>query len=173
MQITKFLISPDRKQIDVTIIDAATITALNFWVDSTYKDYSKTIDLTAKLTASATENITLTLADLGLGFFDGIFFLEAQDPNEISEAVEKDLTRFKECILNKLVIYSVCDSCLQEQSIPLLNAHALLTGLEDAVEQAFINEIILINNALKLYCSNECISCGDKSNVINTNYYAT
>lgn len=173
MQITNFQISEDRSQIDLTIIDATNVSSLRFWSNVTYKDYSDAIDLSSKLTASATETITITLSDVGLVYFDGVYFLEAEDVSEISESITGDLTRYKECILNKLAEYSVCEECLQKENNSLLNAHALLTGLEDAIEVGFINEILLFINALDKYCSAECLTCGDRNNVVNTNYYST
>ena len=173
MQITAFSISTDRTQINVTITDAATISALRFWTNVTYKDYSLAIDLSSKLTASATETITITLSDVNLSYFDGVYFLEAEDPDETSTAIVGDLTRYKECILNKLLEYQICDDCLQEESVSLSNAHALLTGLEDAIELGFINEILLIIDALNKYCSNDCITCGQRDNITDTNYYSS
>jgi len=173
MQITSFEISANRTQMNVIITDAASITSLKFWTEVTYKDYSLAIDLTSKLTASATENITITLSDIGLSYFDGVYFLEAEDTDEISSAITKDLTRYKECILNKLLEYSVCEDCLKKESVSLTNANRLLRGLEDAIEQGFINEILIIISALKKYCSNECTSCGSRDNVIDTNYYSS
>ena len=173
MQITAFSISTDRTKINISITDAASISSLKFWTDITYKDYSLAIDLTSKLTASATENIIVTLSDLGLTYFDGVYFLEAEDIDETSTAITKDLTRYKECILNKLMEYSVCDDCLQKESPNLMNANRLLRGLEDAIEEGFINEILVIISALKKYCSNECTSCGNRNNVTDTNYYSS
>jgi hypothetical protein len=173
MQITDFSISEDRTQLNVVIIDAATISSLKFWTNLTYKDFSLAIDLTSKLTASSTENITITLSDVGLSYFDGVYFLEAEDPDELSSAIESDLTRYKECIVNKLAEFSVCDDCLEKDSNSLLNAHALLTGLEDAIEQGWINEILLFISSLNKYCSNDCITCGKRNNITDTNYYSS
>lgn len=173
MQITDFSISTDRTQIDVTITDASLLSSLRFWSDTTYKDYSKAVDLTSKLTASDTETITITLSDLGLSYFDGVYFLEAEDTSDISSAITQDLTRYKECILNKLTEYSVCDGCLEKEALSLLNAHALIIGVEDAISLGFINEILINLNALNKFCSNDCITCGQKDNVVDTNYYSS
>lgn len=173
MQITSFSISADRTQMNVTITDAATLSSLKFWTNSTYKDFSLAIDLTSKLTASSTENITITLSDVDLSYFDGVYFLEAEDTDELSIAITSDLTKYKECIINKLAEYSVCDECLEKELNSLLNAHALLTSLEDAIEEGFINEIIIFITALNKFCSNQCLTCGQKNNIIDTNYYSS
>jgi len=173
MQITTFKISQDRLSMNIIINDAATISSLKFWTKSTYKDYTKSINLTSKLTALATENITVTLAELGLSYFDGIYFIEAQDPNEISNAITGDLTRYKECILNKVVEYSICEDCLKDKSISLINAQSLLYALETGITQGFINEIVNITIALDKYCSNTCNTCGEYKNIVNNTYYST
>ena len=173
MTITQFEISLDRTQIDLTITTASAATALRFWTDKTYKDYNDLIDLTTKLTGVATEVIVLTLADLGLSYFDGVYFIEVEDPTEIVASITADLTRYKECILNKLMIYSICDDCLLEESIPLINAQSLLNGLETSIEQGFVDELFNIVSSLNKYCSNDCVSCGQYKNVITNNYYTT
>lgn len=173
MQITEFSISPDRTELNVTIIDAISVSSLKLWTELTYKDYSLSIDLTSKLTASATENITITLSDINIPYFDGVYFLEAEDIDETSTAITKDLTRYKECIINKLMEYSVCDDCLNKESNSLTNANRILRGLEDAINEGFINEILVLISALKKYCSNECNSCGNRNNITDTNYYSS
>jgi len=173
MQITQFEISSDRSQIDVTITDAATVSTLRFWTDSTYKDYSKSIDLSSKLTASATENITITLSDVSLPFFDGVYFLEAEDPDELSNVAVADLTRYNECLINKVKEITNCNTCLQEDNEELLYLNSLIRALEIAVSKGFINEILTFIDAIKVFCSNECENCGSYGNTINTNYYTT
>ena len=74
MQITLFKITDDKTQIDLTITDAASVTTLYVWTASTYKDYTLAIDLSSKLTASATENITIIPTDLSITEFDGLYF---------------------------------------------------------------------------------------------------
>lgn len=158
---------------NVTITDAATVSSLKFWTNLTYKDYLQSIDLTSKLTGSATENITITLSDVSLSYFDGVYFLEAEDPDEVSGAMTADLTRYKECILGKLMLVSACDECLEKNSTRLINAQGLLNGLETAVEQGFIDETFSIIDALNKFCGNDCKTCGERKNVVNNDYYTT
>lgn len=158
---------------DVVISDAATVSALRLWTDDTYQDYSKAVDLSAKLTGSATENITITLSDVSLPYFDGVYFLEAEDPDEVSSAIVGDLTRYKECVINKLAELSACEDCLDKESTPLKNAHAAIIGLEYAISLGFINEILLAVYTLDKFCSNECTTCGSKDNITDTTYYST
>lgn len=173
MQITNFKINSTRTAINLTIIDALNVSTLKLWTDKTYKDYNLAIDLTSKLSGIATENITITLSDLSTAYFDGVYFIEAEDNTTTSQAIDSDLTRYKECILNKLVEYSICDDCLKNNSISLINAQSLLIGVENAVGQGFINETFNLINSLNKYCSNDCNTCGKYSNIENNNYYST
>lgn len=171
MNITTFSISQDRTQINLVIEDAATLTDLKLWTDITYKDYSLAIDLSSKLTASVVEIITISLSDLSITYFDGIYFIEAEDPDEIANAITADLTRYKECILDKMLESIECGDCLKATNNNVLNAQTLLYSLETAIENSFIDEISLILIALKKYCSNDCKSCGEYKNIVNTTYY--
>jgi len=171
MTITNFSISNDRTQFDLTITDAASATSLKLWTVSTYKDYSLAIDLTSKLTGSATEVITISLADISQYYFDGVYFIEVEDVNEIVDSITSDLTRYKECILNKILNVINADGCLAENSAPFVNVQTLLYGLNTAIENSFIDEIIKIVNSLEKYCSNECISCSKYKNIVNNTYY--
>jgi hypothetical protein len=173
MQITTFQISQDRLSMSIIIEDAANATSLKFWTKSTYKDYALSIDLSAKLTGAITTTITATLADLGLSYFDGVYFIEAEDPDELSNAITGDLTRYKECILNKVLEYTICEDCLKKKSVSLINAQSLLYALETAITQGFINEVVNLTIALDKYCSNDCSSCLEYQNIINNTYYST
>lgn len=168
MQITQFSINNARTQINLTITDAASVTSLTLFTEDTYKDYSTAVDLSSLLTGAATESISITLGAISEAYFDGIYIIEAQDPDEVKYALTSDLTRYKECILNKLVELSLCDSCLKKESSSLINAQGLLNGLEDAVEQGFIEEATNIVKALDKYCSNDCVSCGKYNNSDST-----
>lgn len=165
MQITQFQISADKTQIDVTITDAATVSALRLWKDFDYQDFSLAIDLSGKLTASATENIVITLADLNETSFDGVYYLQAEDPDEVSIDITADLTRYKECILEKVIIANLGNRCLVENNIEMMNAQAILRSLAYAIELNFVNEIVKLLSMLQVYCSDECKSCGGYSNI--------
>lgn len=173
MQITQFEINALRTEIDVTITDAADISSLVLFTNATYKDFSQAIDLSAKLTASATETFTITLADLGQAYFDGLYFLEAEDTDEVSNAIVGDFTRYDECIINKLSELSICDDCLKSSSESLINARTALTSLEKATIQGFIDEAFNIIKILDKFCSNDCKTCGEYNNIVDNNYYTS
>ncbi len=172
MKITNIKISQDRTSINLTIEDAATASSLKLWDDKTYKDFSLAIDLTTKLTGSILENITISLADLNIPFFDGIYFIEVESSTEISFAITSDLTRFKECILEKTLAAGICDDCSTKNIQSVLNAQGLLRSLQDSIENGFIDEILLINKSLNKYCSIDCKTCGNLKNQVNNNYYS-
>lgn len=166
MKITEFKISDTNDQLELSIEDAASVVSLRLWKDSNYKDISKAIDLSSKLTSSSNELITITLSDIGESYFDGVYFIEAEDDNELSLEYVYDLISYKECIMDKLNSLDKLD-CLKTKNSNLLNAHSILLGLEDALEYRYINEILLYSKSLKVFCSNDCKQCKDKT-IIDT-----
>lgn len=170
MQITQFEISADKTQIDITITDAATVSALRLWKDFDYQDFEAAVDLSGKLTASATENIVVTLADINAPSFDGVYFLQAEDPDEVSVDVTAELTRYKECILERVVTTNLGNRCLAENNVETMNAHSILRSLAYAIELSFVDEILKLLSALQVYCSDECKSCGGYSNIDDYEY---
>jgi len=174
MEIVTFSLSTDKTKLNLVLSDAATATTLKVWTDATYKDYSEAIDLSTLLNNAASQSIEITPTDLNIPYLDGIYFVEVEDPAIVLNQVAANLTRYKECILNKLREVSVCLDCPGDKtSLALINLQGILYGLEIAIDQGFIDEITLKFNAIKKYCSDDCKSCGDKSNIIDTNYYST
>ncbi|MGK2864893.1 MAG: hypothetical protein ACSLE0_23375 [Chitinophagaceae bacterium] len=170
MQITQFEISADKTQMDITITDAATISALRLWKDFDYQDYDESIDLSGKLTASATEVIVVTLADISETSFDGVYFLQAEDPDEVSIDVTAELTVYKECILERVISANLGNKCLVEYNVETINAQSILKSLAYAIELKFIDEILKLLAMIQVYCSNECKSCGGYSNLTDYSY---
>lgn len=169
MQITSFNISESKTSINLVITDAASITSLYLWKHTNYKNYLEAIDLSSKLTSSSTETITITLSDINEIYFDGVYFIEAEDIDEVSSAITQELSRYKECNLDKILTLSLCDDCLKNNSNSIINSHNLLTSLEYAIELGFPNEIVNITKTLDKYCSDECKSCGGYQNIKDNN----
>jgi hypothetical protein len=165
MVITNFKINDAKTEIELSISDASSVNTLSLFTNKTYKDYSQVVDLSSKLTGSATENITITLGDLSIPYFDGLYFIQSEDSDEISQAITSDLTRYKECILDKVIELSICDDCLKRKSDSVINAQQLLIGLENSTEQGFIDESFILIKALDKYCSNDCKNCGEYKNL--------
>ena len=164
MTITLLEISNDRSQIELTLTDAATVTSLKLWTDKTFKNFNTAIDLSSKLTNAVTQYITITLGDLNIPFFDGIYFIEVEDPDEISLDYAYILDKYRECILDKVMYTTNDNECLKKGSLDLINAYMLLGSLNIALEDRYIDEILIIINALNVYCSNDCSSCGKYNN---------
>lgn len=170
MEITLFTVSADKTQLDLTINDAADVSALRLWKSNTFKDYERAIDLSSKLTGAATENIIITPTDLGEIYLDGVYFIEAEDTDEVSLAITLEDLKYRECHINNVIENGVCDDCLENGSIPLINSHTMLSALQMAVDNFFIDEIILLETQLKKYCDS-CDSCGEYGNIFATDYY--
>lgn len=167
MQITYFKLSTDKTKIDLTITDAADVVSLSVWTDKTYKEFSKLIDLSGKLTGAATENIEIFPSDLGLSFFDGIYFIEAEDDTEASLEFTYELSKYKECILTKAINATTCKESLEKSNTTLLNIYTLYKSLEYSIDLRFINEMLLIIDSLNKYCIDPCTTCSGNTESIN------
>lgn len=173
MEITSLLPSTDRSSLQLTITDAASATSLLLFTNQTYKDYNKSIDLSAKLDGQAAQTITISLSDLKQSYLDGLYFVQLESPTDICTAISLDSTRYRECILDQVLLLDTCDSCLKEESAHLLRSEALLKSLEICVSDGFVEEAFNIIKALDKYCSDSCKSCGQHNNVQTTNYFTS
>lgn len=171
MEIDSFNINEDATALILTLTAATNVDTLYLWTDKTYKDYSLAIDLSSLLDGQANQTIEISLQTLNIPYFNGIYFVEVSDVNTVDNSFLTVLTKYKECILEKLSKLGLCSSCLKTESTPLLNAQSLLNGIEYAVEQGFIEEAKNLIKALDKYCSNDCKTCGKYSNITNNNYY--
>lgn len=169
MQITSITLSTENQEISLTITDAAAVTTLYAWKENTFQDFDQAIDLSAKLTGAATENITITPADVNEQSFDGIYFIEAQDPTETSLEYVSQISRYKECVLGRLIKLNECSDCLNDENVDLYNVALSVIGLEYALTYRFIDEILSITATLDKYCSSACLSCDSFTTVSSTN----
>lgn len=173
MEITSFKPSTDRKSINLIIENASAITSILLFTNKTYKDYNKAIDLTAKLTASATENLSITLGDLKQSYLDGLYFIEVQDPTDICTAITLDSTRYRECVLNKMSNMDTCDECIKEVAGEILAAETLLSALTIATSDGYPEQAFNHVSALDRICSENCKNCGGLSNVTTVTYFTS
>lgn len=173
MQITTFEINNTRTAIDLTLTDALTVDKVYIFDNDSYKDYDKAVDVSDKLLGTATENLTITLSDLQIPEFSGLYFVEVitTDSKHYSDLV-LDTVRYDECILDKLLELPNCESCLNETSVTVTNSFNFLAGLQIAVKNGFIQEALNIIRGLDKYCSNKCKTCGPYTNINNNDYYA-
>lgn len=170
MILNSFTLSSDKKSLEVNISNASNINSLLLFTDKTFKDYSKALDLSNLLTNDANQIITINPSDLNVKNFEGLYFIELEDPSDIISGLLSVLTRFEECILEKVVKINLCDDCLKEQYLSIVNAQTTLEGIKIATEFGFIEEAINLINNLRNYCSNKCKSCGNYDNIITNNY---
>lgn len=160
MQITNLSISSDKSKINLTITDAASVVSLRLWDDTTYKDFGKLIDLASKLTGASTETIEITPSDIGITYFDGIYFVEAEDPTETSIEYTYELSKYQECITVKAAQTTSCTDCNNEKNKALNNVHALYRSLLMALDLRSINDMLSFIKTLDKYCTNTCQTCG-------------
>lgn len=160
MQITNFKISSDKSKIDLTITDAASVISLRMWDNTTYKDFTKLIDLSSKLTSSTTETIEIFPVDLGITEFNGIYYIEAEDPDQTSIEFTYQLNKYQECITIRALKLSACDDCLNEKDSILYNVRSLYESLLFAIDLRWVNEMQFLIEALDSICTNECTTCG-------------
>lgn len=172
MEITSFKISNDKASLTLSLTNATAATAISLWTDKNYKYESKKVDLTSKLTGAATETITMSLADIGIKYFDGVYFVEIYSPTKTCAGIAADLTRFKECVLKKLMEHTECVSCQKVEDPFLTNIHTMLTQLEVCIENGFVQEILSLTKSLDKHCSDSCNTCGSYKNITSNTYYA-
>jgi len=171
MTITSFKVAADRSNLTLNLSEASAATNIYIWSDKTYKYENKKLDFSDKLNAAATQSITITLEEMGIAYFDGVYFVEVLDPSKVCSKVAADLTRYKECIVNKIQKQQGCIPCGELIDSELLNAHVSLSALEIAIEQGFIQEILTILLLLNKFCTNTCSNCGQYKNITSNNYF--
>ena len=88
ISVTRFMVTNNLLSIDldVEINSGQTVTRLLLWDQKTYRDPSKSVNLTSLLSGSTnTESIVISASNAGVTKFDGMYFLQIETSN--SEAV--------------------------------------------------------------------------------------
>jgi hypothetical protein len=165
MEISSFTISADKTKLELKILDATDVSILRFWTQNTYKNFGELIDLSSKLTGASTQNIEITLTDIEEPYFDGIYFIEAEDSDETAVSFVGEFRRYRECMMNKLSHLNICDSCNDTIENTVINTDALLRALEHAMEERFIDEMLNFTKMLDKLCSDDCKTCGQYGNI--------
>jgi hypothetical protein len=165
MTITSFKVLADKTALELILTDASTATTLSLWTNKTYKTVGLETDLSDKLNGAASQTITITLADLDLSSFDGVYFIDVVSPTETICGIAAETTRYKECILNKRLEYVGEDNCLEYNYPSILNAQSLLLTLDLALEMKLPQEILTIVYALDKFCTEDCKGCGEYKNI--------
>lgn len=171
MKIVSFKPKDDGLALILTLENASNADKLILWTDDTYKDYNKAIDLTSLLTSDSSQIVEIPSTMISQLYLNGVYVIQIEDDINVASSITQYSVRYEECILEKLSALKLCDDCLNNESVELTNAQALLNGFRDAVSHGFIEEAGSIRRALDKFCSNDCKSCGHYYNIKNDNYY--
>lgn len=180
----------DEILVDVEVPDGNFITQVLLWTEDTFKDISKALDLSSLLSGTDNREIfSITLEDIGITEFDGIYFVEftSDEPENLSECsdckdnvalgITTDFTKYHECILEKTlnVVLNPKDSlfsdsvCGVSYNKDLVNASILLEGVYTALKFGWYQEAIKLLSSLEFYCDTGCKSCQSFSDTILQN----
>lgn len=165
MNITSFKVATDKSSLILDLNDAGTVTNLYLWTKETYKVEEFKIDLSSKLNGQFSQIINILPEDIGITNFDGVYFIDVVSITDTACAIAAELTRYKECILNKVLAYADCFSCLQVEQPEVLNAQTVLYTIEKAIELNLIQEVLTLVFFLDKVCSNDCNGCGEYKNI--------
>ena len=177
ISINTLQISSDKKSLVVSISTETgfVFTALNLWTEDTYKDSTKSINLSALLDSNTNdENFVITADNLSIPNFDGLYFIEFGDSNDTLQiGAVAELSTYKKCLLdNTLSILSsntnifTGEGCNNSEFNKLIYTHSILNGLQSSIISGYYGEAIDFINALKKFC-NKCSNCGQLNSILS------
>jgi hypothetical protein len=173
INVTKFLVSNDLASIDldVNITVGQTVTQLLLWTEATYKDPSKSIDLSSLIVGSSeVESLTISASNAGVSSFTGIYFVQITT-SEPEAAIVATFNLTQYYIVQAKLIANIDLSCLN------CNTNFQNALLFDLYLEATKNSLILgryqdaISNLSKLIItieSSDCDSCNDIDPIVST-----
>lgn len=186
IHINNFTINSDSTEINVSVETDVNyiISSAIVWTDETFKDYNQAIDVSNYLTGTSNiENFTLPASLFEVDKLKGIYFIEFETTSDVEETCEScsnnlgvatSLISFKECLLNKILEYSVCEGynsspCLNQLLCDIYNINILMEALKISLEFGYYGEAIDILTTLKKLCKNSegCVECGECSDCDN------
>mgnify|MGYP006110350997 FL=1 len=173
ISVTRFMVTNNLLSInlDVEINSGQTVTRLLLWDQKTYRDPSKSVNLTSLLSGSNnTESIVISASNAGVTKFDGMYFLQIETSN--SEAVVV-------ATFNMTQYYTVQAKLIANIDLSCLNCNtnfqnALLFDLYlEATKQALLlgRYQDAIENLAKLIITvdtSDCDACNDIEPLIST-----
>lgn len=173
ISVLKFMVSNDLATVDIKLeINAGqTVTQLLLWDEATYRDPSKSVDLTSLLAASTnTEEFSITAANAGVSSFTGMYF--AQVTTSDSEAVVV-------ATFNLTQYYTVQAKLIANVDLSCLNCNtnfqnALLFDMYlEATKQALVigryqDAINNLANLIITIDSSSCDECNDIAPVVSS-----
>jgi hypothetical protein len=173
INVTKFLVANDLASIDldVNVTVGQTVTQILLWTDATYKDPSRSIDLSALLAGtSEVESLTITASDAELASFTGIYFVQITT-SEPEAAIVATFNLTQYYIVQAKLVANIDLSCLN------CNTNFQNALLFDLYLEATKTSLILgrfqdaIYNLSKLIItveSSDCDSCKDIDPIVST-----
>tara|TARA_R110002051_G_C8714529_1_gene495962 strand:+ start:411 stop:989 length:579 start_codon:yes stop_codon:yes gene_type:complete len=173
ISVTRFMVTNNLLSIDldVEINSGQTVTKLLLWDQNTYRDPSKSVNLTSLLSGSTnTESIVISASNAGVTKFDGMYFLQIETSD--SEAVVV-------ATFNMTQYYTVQAKLIANIDLSCLNCNtnfqnALLFDLYlEATKQALLlgRYQDAIDNLAKLIITvdtSDCDACNDIEPLIST-----
>ena len=177
-------IPSDRQTINVSVETSVgnTIDSAILWTDSTFKDYTKAIDLSDKLVGINNKEVfSINIGDTTEnGSFDGIYFIEFTATNVVSTGgacvdydelislgVVANLGYFQECLLKDIlkINYNTDDVINSNEVTNVINVKVLLDALVVSIKFGYYQEALDILASLRKLCKSNttCISCDNLS----------
>lgn len=166
IKINNFKISNDATQIDVSLEanEGETVTKVLLWSNKTFQNYTLAIDLTDKLEQTSNiEEFVISAQDAGVSSFTGLFFIEVETSDQTCEGcgligIAGNLIKYNECLLNKVLKYTVCDTgeCKEVDEINAISV--MLESISICLQNSYYNEAIDILDSLDKLCP-VCSSC--------------
>ena len=167
--------------VSVSTTVGETIESVNLWTDKTFKNYDVALDFTSKLAqTSENEIFSITASEVDGEVFDGIFFLEFTTTDltppdnctgcdgQIALGVVAELTRYQECLLEKVLKLNTCDgnlfadgACGTSETGDIININVILDALKYALQSGYYNEAITFITQLAKLCTTSCWYCDD------------
>lgn len=160
--------------VDVQTEIGSTITSAMLWNMTTFKDYSRAINLDYKLEQSTNQEVfEVTAEELQISSFDDIWFIEFQS-DYIPEdncgefldpalGITYNLSPYYKCLLNRFFEHqkNPCVNCNE----PFIDELVLSIGLtldivERSIEEGYYLQAIELIKKLKKFCSiTKCNNC--------------
>ena len=160
--------------VDVQTETGSTITSAMLWNITTFKDYSRAINLDYKLEQLTNQEVfEVTAEELQISSFDDIWFIEFQS-DYIPEdncgefldpalGITYNLSPYYKCLLNRFFEYqkNPCVNCNE----PFIDELVLSIGLtldivERSIEEGYYLQAIELIKKLKKFCSiTKCNNC--------------
>lgn len=172
--IDNFEIQDSGSQLNIKLTTDATfiITKVLLWNFDTFKDYTKAIDLSYKLSGlSNTEDFLVTAAELEIDSFKDIWFIEVETNATSSPCdlllnpalgITYDFAPYYRCLLDKFLKHHTDECSIENVSLSetILTISLLLQMLEDGIEYGYYNQVIELLAKIKRLCNlNACNNC--------------